>query len=203
MVFWDECKNKNCLYFLRSDCKTIKHPLEDKIKNIYLSESHEWKYKNKKDLNIGNSIDLDLNCEANLAVFGNSAYNKAEIDSFLYHEKCENCQYNGQNANCQFKSENTLSLLETLKVLYLTLETTIDKNLDFPGQKLINMNEIFNQLCFGFSNITKLMMTFYFTSVSLIEYFYQQEHRINSMENISPVFYNCTQQIRLKITPDY
>ena len=129
--FLDECKNKNCPDFLRSDCKNIKHPLEDKIKNIYLSESHEWKYKNKKDLNIGNSIDLDLNCEANLAVFGNPAYNKAEIDSFLYQEKCENCQYEGKNANCQFKSENTLNLLETLKVLYLTLDNTIDKKFDF------------------------------------------------------------------------
>ena len=43
-TFLRECENHNCPNFLKSNCKVLKHPLEEKIKNIYLTPSHQWKY---------------------------------------------------------------------------------------------------------------------------------------------------------------
>ena len=46
------------------------------------------------------------------------------------------------------------------------------------------------------------MMIIYFSSISLIEQFYQKENN-NYMSNISPVFYTCNQIVKLHLKPDF
>ena len=45
--FLAECKHHSCPDFMNSNCKNIVHPLEQKLKDIYLDVNHNWKEKNK------------------------------------------------------------------------------------------------------------------------------------------------------------
>ena len=151
---------------------------------------------------INNTIAGNELCEANVAICNNTPYDIKSIDDFLYSEKCDTCQAIGSNSQCKFKSDHNMNLLNTLQALYLTMEN-IDKNLVFPGQVNIGFDKIFDQLCLKQNNITKLLMVWYFSSVSIIEHFYKLEHKLDAMSNMIPIFFSCNQQFKLKINQEY
>ena len=118
--FLAQAQYNNCPNFLKAQCRNLTHPLENKIKNISLTEDHKWIYKNhpvqaKNDklLNIPTENQV---CEINSATFSN--YNTEDINQFLYSEQCNSCQIAESNINCEFKTNNKMDLLETLKQLF-------------------------------------------------------------------------------------
>ena len=202
--FLAEAKNNNCPEFLRSDCKDLVHPLQNQIKDLYLTKGHNWSYKNKaknKDKNIvvDSPAEDQPSCEVNVAVCTSSPYNKKDIDKFLFSEQCDFCQLAGSNVNCKFKSEHNSNLLSTIQELYSTMDKLLDKNLNFSTHNLVHFQEIFSNLCLKPNNITKLMMILYFGHISVIENFYKLEHQLSSISHLSPIFYNCAPQIKLEV----
>ena len=209
--FLKECENHNCPSFVKTNCKNLPHPLETKLKNVYLDPSHNWKYiKQDKTLAIDNTvaenglcndkllpIENEL-CEANLAI----CRNNNDVSDFLFYEKCDNCLTHGSNSKCIYRSIHNVNLVNTLESLYLTLKN-IDKNLVFPDQGNIGFDKIFSQICLKSNNVTKLLMVWYFSSIKVIECFYKIENNLDDISDMIPIFFSCSQQFTLQISQEY
>ena len=74
-----------------------------------------------------------------------------------------------------------MNLLETIKELFLTIDKLQNKNFNLSTHNLIHFQEIFSNLCFQATNLTKLMMVIYFGTISIIEDFFKLEMDLSSM----------------------
>ena len=201
--FLAEAQFNNCPDFLKSQCKNLTHPLETKIKNISLTKDHNWVYsKQPKNTKMDSSIDIleqDQIYEVNSATISSSSDKKEEINKFLYSSKCEHCKIASSNVNCKFKTAQKMNLLETIKELFLTIDKLQNENFNLSTHNLIHFQEIFSNLCFQATNLTKLMMVIYFGTISIIEDFFKLEMNLSSMGKLSPIFYHCNTDFTLQI----
>ena len=70
-----------------------------------------------------------------------------------------------------------MTLLETLKQLFLAMDKLHPKNLSSQPHsssthKIVDFHEIFSNLCLQSANLTKLLMVLYFGTISIIEDFF-------------------------------
>ena len=63
----------------------------------------------------------------------------------------------------------------------------------------MDFNIIFRHLCFKPCNLTRLLMTIYFSTISTIESFFNLEMELDSISKLSPMFFNCVPDFTLQI----
>ena len=197
--FLAESKYNNCPEFLKSKCKNLVHPLEKKIKDIELTSDHEWVYSDNKSDATNIKPDNAQLCEINSASLSVSPDKKEQLDMFLYTNRCDACTLNNGNINCSFKTPDKINLLKVVKELFLTLDNLQDSTFKLSSNKIINLQEICSLLCFQASNLTRVFMIIYFTSINSIENLFKLELGLNSMHNLSPIFFSCNPNFTLKI----
>ena len=197
--FLAETQYNNCPEFLRSECNKLVHPLEKKIKDIKLTNDHEWVYSDTKTDVKNLDADNGHLCEANSATLSISPDKKEQLNMFLYTNRCNACTLNKGNINCIYKTPDKINLLKIIKELFVTLDTLQDNKYKLSTNSIVSLEEICSMLCFQSSNVTKVFMLVYFTNITSIENVFKLELGLNSMNNLSPIFYSCHPNFTLKI----